>query len=284
MTAWVIAIVWMASEPSIERLIDQGRLAEARQGLALLRAAAPESPRVALLEAMILFRDGRPADALRAVKPAIDGDTASADGYKLAALCLAALGRSRETEPYLRAAVRLKPEDAMAHYYLGLHLLGEHRYNEAAAALEQSILRNANYPDAHTMLGAAREETGHDEEALRYYRSGVEVAARVGLPRESPYVYLARFLSTRGRNAEAMEVVDSALKVNPRSAEAWQLAAGIHTAERRHEKAVEALNEAARLRPGDRGVRYQLMRAYLKVGREEEAMREKEWLEREGRK
>jgi predicted Zn-dependent protease len=285
MTAWAaIALVWMAAEPSIERLIDQGRLAEARQGLERLRAESGESPRVALLDAMILFRDGRAAEALGAVKPSADNGTASADGYKLTALCLAALGRSRETEPYLRAAVRLKPSDAMAHYYLGLHLLGEHRYGEAAAALEQSILRNANYPDAHTMLGAAIEEAGRDDEALAHYRNGVEIASRVGLPRESPYVYLVRFLSARGRNAEAMAVAGAALKSLPKSAEMWRLAGQIHAAGQQFERAAEALSEAARLRPADRATRYQLMRVYLKLGRHEDAMREKEWLERDQRK
>jgi tetratricopeptide (TPR) repeat protein len=268
------------NSPTIERLIDQGRHDEARRKMAELRVSEPESPRLALLEGMILFREGRPGDALRALQPSVDALTAPAASYKLAALCLVAVGKSREAAPFIREAIRRQPDDPMAHYYLGLHLLETRHYDESASAFLESIRLNPNYPDAHSMLGLVREEAGRYDEALVEYQEAVRLNVQLSLRRESPHIYLARHFHSRGRNREALESIEPALRLNPQSAEAWLLAGKIHLELEQADKAIFALEKAVAIAPRDKRIRYQKMRVYQKLGKFEEARVEREAYER----
>lgn len=258
------------SEESIERLIDMGRFPEAR---ARLKALTAEADRVALLEAMILYREGKPAESLRSLEKI---PAKSADAHKLAALGLVALGRSSEAGPHIREAVRMKPADFMARYYLGLHELDKRQPEQAAATFAEAARLNPGYPDVYTMLGLAQEQTGRDAEALANYRKAVELTARLGIAKESAYVYLGRYLNSRGQNEEAIRHLEQAVTVNPRSAEAWLVLGKTRSALNSHGSALEALRRAAELAPRDKRVRFQLMQTFQKMGRSEDARREKE--------
>lgn len=263
----------LRGEETIERLIDTGRLDEAR---ARLRTANVEAPRRSVLEAMMLYREGKSGEALGVLRPLLDSGSASADARKLAALALVSLGRSDEAGVHIREAVRLKPGDFMARYYLGLHQLDKRQFEEAATTFEEATRLSPDYPDAHTMLGLAREQLGHDNDAVASYRKAVELTARLRLGKESAYVYLGRFLNNRGRNDEASGQLETAVRVNGRSAEAWLLLGKVRSALARHSEAIAALRRAAELAPRDKRVRFQMMQTYQRMGLAEEARRERE--------
>lgn len=273
----------LAGEEAIERLIDLGRLAEAR---ARLSALTGEPDRAALLESMILYREGKPAASLAGLAPILENSRRSsssgatvatfAAAHKLAALSLVALGRPAEAGPHIVEAVRLAPKDFMARYYLGLHQLDKRQPEQAAATFEEAVRLNPDYPDTHTMLGLAREQSGRDAEALASYRQAVELTARLRIKRESAYVYLGRYLHSRGAHDEAALHLEAAVSANPKSTEAWLLLGRTRSALARHTAALEALQRAAGLAPRDKRVRFQLMQAYQRGGRLDEARREKQ--------
>ena len=260
---------------TIERLIDTGRLGAAREQLARLRVASPESPRVLLLDAMILYREDKPAEALAQLQRLLSALPQHANGHKLAALCLVALRRADEAGPHIAEAVRLAPDDFMARYYLGLHQIDRRQPERAAATFVEAITRNPDYPDSHTMFGFAMEQLGRDEEALPAYRKGVELNERLRLQRASPGLYLGRFLQTRHRDEEALPVLEAAVGANGQSAESWLLLGKARAALGRYEPAVAALDRAFELSPRDKRVRYALMQTYQRMGRTEDARRER---------
>ncbi len=276
------ALVWilLSGQIPVERLIDQGRLAEARLSLEQLRLVEPDARRVALLEAMILYREGTPDQALLRLVPQLDANDGLADSYKLAALCLVAVGKPREAGPYIQQAVRLMPDDAMAHYYLGLSQLDLRQSENAVESLRRSVRLNESYPDAHVMLGLALEESAHEDQAEASYRLGVELTEKLKLRRETSFVYLGRFLQARGRNEEALPFLSKATEANPRSAEAWLLMGKARLELGRLDSALAALQKAVELAPNDKRPRYQLMRAYQRLGRPDDARRERESYQR----
>ena len=279
--ALLFAALLLRGADSIERLIDLGRLDEARSRLRALPAEAPGGPgRAALLEAMILYRESKPAESLRQLDPLLASGSAPAAAHKLAALSLVALGRADEAGARIREAVRLNPDDFMAQYYLGLHQLDKRMPEQAAATFEAAIRLSPEYPDLYTMLGMAHEQLGRDDEALANYRKGVELTARFRIARESAYVYLGRYLHTRHQNQEAARQIERAVRINARSAEAWFLLGKTRSALALHEQAIEALRQAAQLAPNDKRIRFQLMQTYQRMGRSVEARREKEFYEK----
>jgi tetratricopeptide (TPR) repeat protein len=252
----------------VERLVDEGRLAEARARLGELVGA-----RALLIEAMILLREGRSQESLDRAMECLRAAPGNAHANKIVGLNLIALGRKQEAERYLREAVRLAPKDFMAHYYLGMYLLNV-RFTEAAeGAFLESLRWNAKYPDAETMLGLTYEQMGRDEAALRHYRRGVELTRESGAGKESAYLYLARFLYARQEFEEARKLLEEAVRVGPASLEAWQLLGRACTASGDGEAAVGALKRAMALDPGEKRTYLFLMQAWQKMGREEDARR-----------
>lgn len=271
MTAMVLLSLTLA-QLSVERLIDEGRLSEARAAL----DSVADAKRLVLLEAMILYREGQPAAALEKLQPRLDSGDAAPDSYKLAALCLVALNRAREAGPYLHEGVRRKPDDAMAHYYLGMHQLQERHYVEAAASFRQAITLNPQYPDSYTMLGLALEESGDDAGALENYREGVERTEKLHVPKDSAYIYLARFYQGRGRSADVIPLAEKILDLNPRSVEAILLKGKACVELADYPAAIRALDRGVELAPRDKRLRYQRMRAYQLSGRLAEAEGERD--------
>ena len=276
----VLLALLLASDVSIERLIDEGRLAEAKAALTAIKSQPGDARRVALLEAMILYREAKPREALATLKPQLQTKDGLADSYKLAALCLIATGDKQRAGDYIREAVARKPDDAMAHYYLGLSLMDLRDFESAAASLREAIRLNPAYPDSYTMLGLALEESGQDEAALEQYREGVARGERLRVQRPSPYIYLARYYQSRGKNAKALPVLDRALEADLKSAEAWLLKGKAHSELADIPAAIAALERAASLVPNDKRPRFQLMRVYQRAGRNEDARREREAYQR----
>jgi tetratricopeptide (TPR) repeat protein len=266
-----------AADPplSIERLIDLGRLEEARKRL-------PEASggRALLLEAMLLFREGRPEESLRKVNDYLRVAPESPDAHKLAALNLVALGKKELAGPHIQQAVRLAPADFMAHYYLGMYQLEVREREAAERAFQAAIRLNPLYSDSHTMLGYALEQLGREPEALACYRRAVELVRLSRGQKESAHLYLARFLISRQQHQDAAPVLEEAVRFNPKSVEGWQLLGRARTALGQFDSALLALERAVTLAPAEKRTRYFLMQVYQRMGRTAEARREREIYER----
>jgi tetratricopeptide (TPR) repeat protein len=85
------------------------------------------------------------------------------------------LGRAVAT---LRAAIRLRPDDALAHTNLGnaLHASGD--LPDAIASYHEAIRRKPNFADAHCNLGQALRQQGRYAESLAEYRLGHELGSK----------------------------------------------------------------------------------------------------------
>ena len=200
----------------------------------------------------------------------------------------------------------------------GYALLARHEYDEALAALRRAAdgASSASRGSALEQFVRARAHEGRHEvsDARREYEAAVEgalagqyvlhrgigVLARVEgdfaravraferAVRLNPNnadlrVSLAQLYVEQERLDDAFREVVAALLVNPEHAPAYVLAGQIHLDTGRPEDAVSALAKALRLQPSNHEPRYALAAALMRVGRVDEAAREREAFERASR-
>ncbi len=93
------------------------------------------------------------------------------------------LGLSDQAESCFRQAIMLHPKFAEAYYNLGKALIEQHKFNEAAASLQQALqLVSENgaaipprYADAYCNLGNVHKDMGQVGEAIECYRRALTV-------------------------------------------------------------------------------------------------------------
>lgn len=72
------------------------------------------------------------------------------------------------------------PENPMVLYSLGSELFKERRYEEARDRLRKAVENKPDYSVAYRTLGRALFELQEDEEALRVFEKGREIAQKNG--------------------------------------------------------------------------------------------------------
>jgi tetratricopeptide (TPR) repeat protein len=85
------------------------------------------------------------------------------------------------------------------------------------------------------------------------------------------HITIAEELSRKGHMAEALQVLEKGLKLDPKSGKLRLELARVHLAQKNYEKAVQFLEEAARQTPADAQVQTKLGEAYLGAKRVDEA-------------
>jgi predicted membrane-bound spermidine synthase len=111
---------------------------------------------------------------------------------------------------YLGAVV---PDTDAAHNVIGVALLRQSRYEEAAAAFREALARNPDSVDANRNLASALAGAGHDVDAIGYLRHAVRLD-----PRNGPAQYeLGRLLLDHREFGEASKCFRAALPSMPAS-------------------------------------------------------------------
>ncbi len=262
------------AEPTIERLIDQGRLPEARAKLREQFAKEGERPRLLLFEAMILYREKQYRESIRILERILPQNDADLDVYKLIGLNLVAGGRDDLAGAYFEKAVTLAPRDFMARYYLCLFQLNDRQRVSAETTCRTTTQLNPKYLDGYLALGVAQEQLKMTQEAIQTYLQACELAEQQGSKTEAPFLYLSRLLISLQQFEQSLPPLKKAIAINPKSPE-------VHTAFGQalgrlgqYEQAIQSLQEAVRLAPNEKSPHYLMIGTYQKLGKTEDARRE----------
>ena len=158
-------------------LLQQKRIPETSAAVSELLATSPEDPETLLLLGRLRYVENRCAEA----------------------------------EAAFRRHLVVQPNSLNGLIQLGLALLCQQKWTNAAEILEQAIALKADFAQAHHNLGLARSRAGDSAGAIRAYRD----ALRCNPGDVNAHIALAEELANVGELPEAKEHVRRAAEINP---------------------------------------------------------------------
>ncbi len=119
-------------------------------------------------------------------------------------------GRAAEAAAEFRESLKLNPDNAPAHYNLGIALSLMRQYDAAAAEFQEAVRIDPEHAEAHNNLGAMLHIVGKLDEAANEYRRAATLRADNAEARNN----LGRVLTQLGKPAQAVEQFKEALAIN----------------------------------------------------------------------
>ena len=157
-----------------------------------------------------------------------------------------------------------------AHLLTGQNFLAENNFADAVTALEAAEKLSSTLPRLYFSLGTAYLRTGRNTEAIKVFERELRL-----LPRDYWTLYYLAFLfDAEGQFPAARDKAQTALALQPRSADANALLGKVLLKLNQAAAAIAPLELAVAQNPHETGLRFQLARAYQQSGRRQEAARE----------
>lgn len=245
---------------------NAGQFAKAVAALEQFDKAAPGNSRARQLLGSSLVELGRDAEAITYLEPLVDSREMEATSLYSLGLAYLKLQRQEVMAVSERLRARVGGQD-LAHLLQGQIHLEAFAFEKAVVELE-SI--KTELPRQQFLLGVAYHKLGRNADARKQFEGELKRSPDDFL---SLY-YLALVLDQQGELNAAHERIESALKQEGNSAEALALAGGIALKQGNATDAVRFLEQAVGHQPENTETRFQLARAYQKLGRNADAARE----------
>ena len=190
-----------------------------------------------------LFENGRFEDAIQPLQDLIVKEPGMAILYAKLGGSYMKLRQYDKAVPVLRKAVELDPGINMAQMDLGRSLLLMQQFDEAAKVFEGIVTRVPNLLDAQVFLEIADARANRVPETIQQCQRVLEI-----LPEHyGSYLTLGRFLAKSGDLAAAVPKLEKAAALRPQAAEPHASLAEVYDRLGRKEDAVRERAEAQRL-------------------------------------
>lgn len=129
---------------------------------------------------------------------------------------LKGLGQADSAAASYRRAATLKPDSATAHFSLGNILKELDQFDEAAASFRRTVELKPDFSEAHNNLGLALKELGKPDAAVASFRRALEIKPNYA----GMHKNLGNALEDLGQLDEAVNSYRRALEINPDYADA----------------------------------------------------------------
>jgi len=193
----------------------------------------------------------------------------------------------RDALKEIREAIRIDEENVEAWLQLGELRIndtsgdpeGIEAYEKALSLLGKEAQNSQRYVDVRYSLALAHLRNKNSEKAAKEFTKVVESSFAPGFPRVRNYamecyVKMAQEARASGDLEEAVSHLETALEVNPESAETHFLLAQIQRERGGLEEAMKALERTLEISPQYPGVHYFLAQCYLGKGENDAALEE----------
>jgi len=151
---------------SAHSLFVQRKFAEARRAFQAVQKLAPGQAAPLFNEALCLQQLGNDAEAITALRRALELDPESLPARRALAQMLLNLGRGREAVPHLRLAAAADPDPAIGALLLGQAQIEEGDFAAAETAIRSVLNKSSANGNLVELLAGVLKQTGRFEEAL----------------------------------------------------------------------------------------------------------------------
>ena len=164
-------------------------------------------------------------------------------------------------------ALEVSPNNALAHYHLGIAYRDQGQTTNAMTEFQQALAADPSFPPPYPEIGALLEEQGRRQEAMALYEQGLKATPWS----EQLHNVLATRLWAQGKQEEALTHYADAIHLDPDYADA-HFNFGMALASRgQFAEAAAQFAAACRLRPQDREALGCLAESLMKAGRPTQA-------------
>jgi tetratricopeptide (TPR) repeat protein len=152
-----------------------------------------------------------------------------------------------EAEASYRKALAIQPDFGKAHYNLGLTLNDLGRIDEAVLSYRKALELHTDFAEVYNNLGAALAHLGKLDEAIASYRKGLQLRPDLAEAHNN----LGNIFTRLGNNTEAIACYRSALRIRPEFVEAIKNLANTLAEERQDAEAVAMYRQLLKYQPDD---------------------------------
>jgi tetratricopeptide (TPR) repeat protein len=295
-----------------DQLFNTGRFAEAEVQYRRLLEQIPGESALLLRLGACEYQLGQFDAAERNFRKAVDAQPNLPPALLGLGTSLVALGRATQAVPFLEKAANLAPANPMARralghayveceeflkgdellrrlveedpqdweswFYLGTLLFNRHYDLPALQALDESLKIHPNNPQAQIYRAGAFSQLGRTPEAEALFQ---ELAKNPRLEKSAELLLgYAQLLFQNDRYDEALSKIETALQAAPKAAKLHFWKARILLYMNKTDLAIREAEQAVELAPELPHARNLLLRMYRSQGRDQEAARQAEWLDR----
>ena len=201
-------------------------------------------------------------------------DINNAEAYKILGFNLTMLGKYDGAQLEMEQVVRLKPDSAQIHYFLGRIHYTRNAIPLAKKQFEEAIRLDPSYMKAYDNLALTIEGMGNDRQSLANYERTIELMELQGLKSEWPCINVCAMYNRLNKPEQALEYCQNATELNPKSAPAFFETARAHMAKENWEGAAKVLQSTIEINPRHPKFHCVLSTVYRKIGERAESERE----------
>jgi tetratricopeptide (TPR) repeat protein len=152
-----------------------------------------------------------------------------------------------EAEKSLRTAIRLRPDSAYAHDWLGVALRHQGKLDEAVAECREAIRLEPRNPYAHSNLGVVLQGQGKRDDAITEHRTAIRLKPDYALA----HYNLGIALKDQGKVDDAITAYRTAIRLKPDDSHTHNNLGLVLMEQGQPDEAIVEFREAIRLEPGN---------------------------------
>ncbi len=248
-------------------LAQLGRYEEAIESYRAALQVDPAQHRIRLNLGIALYKAARFGDAVTELAAVRTAQPDNLQARYLEADCHLRMGAPRRVIELLAPIEPAHQDDLALAYMLGLAYLQEKEVAKGGLLVDR-ILKRGDSAEAHLMLGMAKRNGGDLAGGLE------ELAKAVALNPELPTVHslYGRALLETGNRDRARAEFEAEIARNPLDFDAQLYLGVLLKEEQAYDQAMTHFERALGVRPGDPGVRYQIVTIHVSRGETEKAL------------